>query len=471
MKKYFIPILLLMGLFLSCEDYLELKPKSEYTATNMWNNEKEATGVMASAYNEMRNVFKKGYAWYGDFRSGYFYRNNNDVEAQKLCDNNLDATLSSADWNGMYRIVSLCNYVLHYVPKVPDPAFSKGNRDKLRGEAFFVRALMYFYIARIWNEAPLITIPYNTTDLDFYAAPVKSSEMFGQIKADIDSAILYLPAEPVSDNNTQNRRINRGRGTDYACWALKADVHMWLKEYQLAIDAIKLFEGAARYYDSSKKLWKLEANWHNMFLRRDNVNTAYKYPDEMIFEIQFNNQELAYSNIRALWSNSWPDVYYNSKFEQLMDLNRDTIRGKPDIMQGGRYGKYRLNYSDASPEDENVIIYRLTDLLLLSAEANNRLGNKTAAIDILNLVRKRVNVAADVYPVSEAMSMEEIEEEIRKERVRELFAEGKIWWDMVRQGKTSQAGVTNTLHMYWPIHNTNLKTNPKLKQNSFYVVE
>lgn len=470
MKKILI-IIILSSLFFSCEDYLELNPKSEYTASNMWNNEKEATGVMMSAYDEMRNVFKKGYAWYGDFRSGYFSRENNSVEAQKLCDNTLDATISSSDWNGLYRIISLCNYTLYYTPLVPDPAFNKTNRNRLRGEAFFVRALTYFYIARIWEEAPLITIPYNTTDLNFEVEPTKNVDMFGQIKADIDSAVFYLPAERVSDNSTQNRRINRGRASTYSCWALKADVHMWLKEYQAAIDAVKLFEGVSRYYNSAQKSWKLERDWHYMFLRRDNVNAAYRYPDEMIFEIQFNNQELAYSNQWSLWSNSWPDVYYKPNFEKLMDLNRDTIRGQADIMQGGRYGKYRIDYKNADPEDANIIMYRLSDLLLLSAEAHNRLGDKKTAIDIVTLIRERVNVAPDVYPISESMSMEDIEEEIRKERVRELLAEGKVWFDMVRQGKTSMAGVNSLMNIYWPIHSDNLKTNPKLKQNSYYVTD
>ncbi|NJO69230.1 MAG: hypothetical protein HC830_08070 [Bacteroidetes bacterium] len=122
MKKHSFIYLLLIAVIgmVSCEKMIELEPKSNYTFNNMWSNEAEATSGILAIYNQMQSTFKTNYAYWGDGRSDMLVRYNNDNEALYLIDNALVATMSSSDWNSLYKVISRSNFAIKYIPKVPD---------------------------------------------------------------------------------------------------------------------------------------------------------------------------------------------------------------------------------------------------------------------------------------------------------------------------------------------------------------
>jgi len=98
----------------------------------------------------------------------------------------------------------------------------------------------------------------------------------------------------------------------------------------------------------------------------------------------------------------------------------------------GQTIKYsNITYADGSAENDprlsnNIIVFRLADIMLLRAEALNHLGRDQEALTLLNQIRTRANTA--LYQGSGTA----LATAILEERLRELFYEGQSYYDLVR---------------------------------------
>ncbi|WP_448633470.1 RagB/SusD family nutrient uptake outer membrane protein [Pedobacter panaciterrae] len=135
--------------------------------------------------------------------------------------------------------------------------------------------------------------------------------------------------------------------------------------------------------------------------------------------------------------------------------------------------KYSGNiYADGRVSDNDLIIYRLSDIFLMKAEAYAGLNNIPLAIEYLNKVRQRANTGN--YTASTIKS--DVEREILDERGRELFFENKRWYDLVRFHKGGTINVYTyvpnlvgkTTPLFWPLNTTVFANNPNIKQTEGY---
>lgn len=155
-------------------------------------------------------------------------------------------------------------------------------------------------------------------------------------------------------------------------------------------------------------------------------------------------------------------------------------------------------YSIRTVKNANWIFYRISDVLLMKAEAMCMLGtNLTGALELVRQVNERSNpyaTDAEKLPDSKASSKEVLEGLILRERNREFIGEGKRWFDMVRYamrkgeedgpskayeifGKVFQGTNASTAKnkykqsmpvMYSPYSETEMKANPLLVQNPIW---
>ena len=163
------------------------------------------------------------------------------------------------------------------------------------------------------------------------------------------------------------------------------------------------------------------------------------------------------------------------------------------------------NWWDRGANGSNWIIYRLSDIMLLKAEALTqklREGSDTETINfnepilnqaftLVNAVNKRsvcqnLSAMTDTLVAGDFRTKEQMETLVLKERQRELMFEGKRWYDLVRRARRdgstavlSQAAlqkvtsgsalISNKLSkmdaIYWPYNYEELKVNTLLKQN------
>jgi len=169
-----------------------------------------------------------------------------------------------------------------------------------------------------------------------------------------------------------------------------------------------------------------------------------------------------------------------------------------------KYAYAKINNVDHHYNSSNWIIYRLSDIMLLAAEAycmqaesgstaEIEAANKTlldAAFDLVQAVNNRSLAQTNITSVQLARedykTKSQMEDLIYRERQRELMFEGKRYYDLVRcsmrEGNTqrlsqamSKRDITNGEFVqnffkkmdaiFWPINNDELKVNKNLKQN------
>ena len=147
-----------------------------------------------------------------------------------------------------------------------------------------------------------------------------------------------------------------------------------------------------------------------------------------------------------------------------MDIERErgiTIKARARV---GKYEVDRTAYSDGKQVDNDIVLFRYADALLMEAEAKIR-NNENGAAE-LNAVRDRVGM-----PHVEANL-----DNILKERLLELVWEGWRRQDLIRFGKYTKAYDQRTpidnehtgFTTVFPIPQKCLDLNKKLKQNSGY---
>src|SRR5688500_18058138 len=157
----------------ACSDFMDEQDPSNLTPQSFYTEPKHADDAVAAAYAAAR--------FFGD-GAGIFSSNWQLLEAptgttttetaQNSDLNNLYSLTYDPNtghiqnwWRGVYRVISNANLVLANVPKITMPDAQK---NRVLGEARFLRAWAYFYAVRIWGDIPLILEPQSFTSVDFF---------------------------------------------------------------------------------------------------------------------------------------------------------------------------------------------------------------------------------------------------------------------------------------------------------------
>jgi hypothetical protein len=480
MKKSYRKLILLVGLGIlilgqSCSDWLNLLPEDDLVTDEFWMSQEDVESVLFNTYGVFAGEVKTLLMW-GELRGGLLSEGRNvPSDAAKILMGDINETNSYTNWSNLYKVINGANQILEYAPPVVDrdPSFSKIELNQILSEALYLRAISYFYLVRTFKDVPLILIPYTTDEQDYY--PEKSTEqvILDQIILDLNRA---LDNAALSYNSTES---TKGRVTKYAVHALLADVNLWMDNYQETIDQ------CSEIINSGKYALLGEANWFENFYP-GNSNSS-------IFEIQFSKSWGTTPGLYETFSYQKNRQFIiNARIIELFDP--DDVRGL-----GATYSNQNLEiwkYVGINPleergdafNDNNFIIYRLADIKLMQAEAMIELNDFESAAGIINEIRlKRGLDEISIEPSTEAF-----EDELLKERARELTGEGKYWFDLLRIGKRNnyerkekviealilnasaetilalQVKFQDPYSWYMPISRDELQINLNLIQNPYY---
>lgn len=453
-KTVIMVMLILQGT--SCTDILDKEPVSSFSASGFYKTTADVQAGIYGIYDAAQSAFRLNFCYWGEGRADNV-QTAQSGESLILSSNNLNNTASSADWTSLYTMVSRANYAIKYIPNVYTEEDVAGKQ--LLGQAYALRALAYFYLVRVWGDVPFITEPYTSVEQDIFVGKADKETILDQVEEDLK----YASANCTEKFNSNNDRIMFTRG---GANALLTQVYMWRKKYQEAVNT-----SAAVMANSLYALVPM-ADWGKMF--------TDSYSKESIFEVGFNDTET--NGLRTLYAVGSYAIYTPSnKWKASIepgDLRRDFVYDvvPADPKAIWKYLGKGVSDEVSTPSKQNIVLIRLADIMLLRAEALNKLGgasNKTEALNLLNTIRKRAGLQEFADESAATAKYGDLEQAILQERSVELCFEGHRWFDLVRTGKAISTmgplnGLSNEANLVWPIHINALNKNPNLEQNAFY---
>ncbi len=222
-------LLVMVGAFTSCEDYLTIYPTDKIVEADFWKDKNDVDNMRAAVYYQMASagVTERILTW-GEFRSdNMLLTDMSKTDYLYLQDAILMPTNGSFDWSPFYKGINYCNKILEngerMVQSKVDPSFTAGEWQPIKAEVMAMRALNYFYLVRAFRDVPYVEKCVNT---DTEARTARHSATPGVII--LDSLISGL--EDVKDKAATNfgsTSENKGRMTKLGVRALLADMYLW----------------------------------------------------------------------------------------------------------------------------------------------------------------------------------------------------------------------------------------------------
>lgn len=444
MKKLrFITTLFLLPLtiFISC-DVLDHNPELNITDDQAFVSGSSAQSALTGTYSRLqsnsyygRDYVVFGYLsadnveWSGSFN---FFQ---QIDANQLTADNSTVT---STWGAIYSTINSANHIIEKAQSVEDPTFDQADKDRVQGEAFFIRALAYFDLARAWGGVPLVLDYTQTPDDGRGIARSSLDDTYAQVLDDLELAEGLLPDE-----------VDRNRATLHTVYALRARLHLYLEEWEDAEDY------ATRVIDHPE--YEL-VQPYSEFIQKKNSS-------ESIFELSYDNANRNNHNGYFLPSGQGGRLEWRPT-EVFTELVRDPdVGGNRAVLVDDENGvTYGNLYFRSSTGDDPAYILRVAELYLNRAEARAQLNLTEDAADDLNEIRARAGV-----PVTEAVTREELLSAIETERRIEFALEGHRWFDLIRTQRAGDVlGVTDTNRWLLPIPLRELNADPDLTQNDGY---
>lgn len=511
-------VLTVLALAPACTDLTEV-PTSSITPENFYKNETQAIGGLASVYAQLRasgassNYYEtseistdemvvpvRGQNW---FDNGQWL----DIHRQTFTPNSV-GTLKLIDpaWNDLFTGVARANIVLNALSNV-----TFASKTTVVAELRTLRAFYYFMLMDEFGGVPIVT------DVEIKARPQDTRDsVFRFIESELIAARPDLPATwPAAMN---------GRMTQGAVDAILASLYLNAQVFTGTVSATGLAPGAARWQDAiteadkiinSSAGYQLASNWRSNFTA-DNYNSP-----EIIMALKFaavaglgNNYLMTMLGYDQYTPSPWngfatlAETYhafdstdirrqiflvgqgYNLSTGQPTTLAdgktplvfTDTIGDITSASEGAgiRITKWPLDPNHVGVDAGNDYAYfRLAEIFLIKAEAKNELGDPAGAAALINSTTRARAFPTTPKPFSLALPQAAMRDSILSERLFELISEGKRRQDLIRRGIYTQPYCCAPLYGYkpgpippykilMPIPQTQLETNPLLKQNPGY---
>ena len=482
--RILLPALLLGAAATGCTD-LDVTNPNQPSAQTFWQTQNDAILGLNATYNGLLNNGTYG-RWIGFALDG---RSDNSFSTSPWTDlaNFNKFTLASYDfevnreiWIHHYQTIFRANQVIANVPKISMDATL---RNRIVGEARFIRALMYFNLVNMYGgNIPLQVNPSLPGDRPRSAG---EAAVWAQVEADATAAAAALP--------TSYTGADVGRATSGAAQALLGKALLQQRKWAAASAALGPIITSGRY--------RLIANYADNFTSM-NENNA-----ESLFEVQFGDRSQLPLGVRGLniakligpcgpsFCDLKPRQWFFDQFSIEptvgggVDPRRDVTifhQGSTDVYGktfAERYGaastelffkKYGEYYIPGDQDWDAAINYRVirfADVLLMQAEALNEQNQPAQAKPFVDSVRTRVGLA----PLAAGMTQAQMRAEIIHQRLLEFGLEGQRWLDLKRQNLLDKptlvshddefnffvAGKSERL----PIPTSEMNLNPNITQN------
>jgi starch-binding outer membrane protein, SusD/RagB family len=235
MNKKYTTLFFLMLIVMSCEDFLEKYPLDTVNTENFYKTAEDAVAAINAAYQPLqRPKLHNMRMWTTDIIAGNSEVGANPVEANDGIETKDQANfITTTDNRGVLDLyqgpapgILYANLVLQ---KVPDITMDEALKNRILGEAKFLRAYYYFVLVRFFGDVPLILTPQTPGD-DLRPARTPKAEVYAQIIADLEEAMEQLP------QREEYAAADIGRASKGSAAGMLAKVHLTLGNWEKTVE-------------------------------------------------------------------------------------------------------------------------------------------------------------------------------------------------------------------------------------------
>lgn len=451
-KKAFV--LVFVFAFTSCSDLLNEDLQGTYSSATFYKTEAHALLAITGVYNAASFVSTDNNLWvFGDVASddatkGGLAGDQSDIQfIDEFSYSRNNASLEKI-WKRYYEGITRSNYLLLYGP---DITMDETMKNRILGEAKFLRAYFYFNLVNIFGEVPMkLNPPINT---DAINRPKSSTaDVYAQIEKDLQDAAAVL----------ETSYTGVGRATKGAALGLLVKTFLYQQKWPDVLTTIVTLDAL--------EIYSLQPVYKNNFIDSTQNNS------ESLFEIQHLSTQLPKtgSHLNQYFSPSKDNGYY---FDAPLQNFVDEFEGRDPRLDYtvGRAGQKWINGENFDPtwsatgflqkkhvqpkQEEpitgdaslNYVYLRYADILLMKAEALNESNQAAQALAPLNAVRKRAResflfdaglpgfgaIPLNLLPDVISTNQQTVRNAIRHERRVELGFEFHRYFDLIRYGEAT----------------------------------
>jgi len=511
---------LIAMLMLTRCDSLDLNSESIITDANYWKTASHFNAFNIGLHSKVRessyNFFLLGEPRANLYCEDPAFGGEASQGVERLPYNTLNReNVGISNFAALYERINQVNLMINKTSETS--VLTDAEKNTYLGEAYGLRAFMYFHLLRSWGDVVIHTDGTDGSTIDIFnmaKAASPATEVLAQIKADIT-------ASETAFGNDYSFKHGRHYWSLPATLMLKGEVYLWsgkqmgggTSDYQTAKTAFQQVSNAdvaliddfeSVFAFNNKKNKEIIFTFHsqkdeytmlgggygnflpqdayiNLYCDEEGVNFGdYAPADKMRglvrFQINYDFYQKGFRDDDPRKRSTLKAVYQKNDAGELVYIAPFANKFKGTLVEGSASASFLDDYP----------VYRYADCLLLLATAKAFLGEDISTE--INQIRERAygteyfnanrdklaypnDTDATIYTDNKYVGSDaDPFEAILKERLHEFMFEGKRWYDLRLMGepyifKYSKAEASRLL---WPINEDALTNNPELKQTQGY---
>lgn len=401
---------LLSASLASCVDTIIL-PDDKTVEEDWWQKKEQVENMVNGAYNAMAssNIQLRLIVW--SSRSDELTVNTSlsNSSLNQINSANIQTTNTYANWGDLYSVINCCNLVIDKSAEVMniDPSYLEGDHNNNVAQMKALRALCYLYLIRTFRDVPLVLTPFKQSSQELNVPQVAPGVVLDQIIADLEEVKNHT----LSTSNIYTQWQKMGKITRNGVYAILADAYLWRasilgneSDYDKCIECCDYIRNQRSNATGENSGFRPQATEDDGW----NLNRASSYysvfngkDDESLFELCYNdNTGLCNAYYKYKNSSSAQPYFYTTPafgkadkdqsssvfceddaaydvrgFESVYGFNEDNeeaIRVRKYVALNGLLGQLKAEHTpqrDYTPYQNNWVVYRASDVMLMKAEA------------------------------------------------------------------------------------------------------
>ena len=434
--RNFFALSLLCVLCASCNDWLDVEPKSQIKEEDHFNREGGFKDQLAGVYTQMTEKSMYGLNMGIGFVEVLSHSYDINPNSNWRYADQFDYSEASSEgiikqiWQSTYSCIANLNIFIRNIEKADPDMFTERGYRIYRGEAYGLRAFLHFELMRLFAEAPVTAsasskgVPYVTA----YSTDVVPQLSVGETMQLIINDLLLAREELVTD--TLNQRPYSGTTLTYdlyrnsfnylACVVTLAKAYLWIGDTQNALKyANELIDWQDNHFNPGFS-WIHYTNMQST--KRNELDCSFT--SEHLFQLYINDWEdtanlyfTKQGSISVLTPSeaTASDIYevdngYGNDYRYLRGYEQD---GENRYMA-------KFWYNEGSTYNNRYPLIRMSEPYYIAAECQKQ-SNRSRAVELLNIVRENRNLS--LFPLSTDLTADQIQQEIYKEYRKEFIGE------------------------------------------------